>query len=136
MTKKEAASKVLKLLRLSKRAGTPEEAESAKRKADEFIAKFALTPDDLQAGVITDAFDDLVGKLDTFAQQNQNQLPGAVLTVLDSIKRNCTSDDKRKVLSTVVHGSRLAFMMFGHNKYVSSLKGIIETTLKKHEVTI
>jgi hypothetical protein len=134
MTREEAAVKVAKLRRLAEKAGTPAEADSARKMADKLMKEHGLTEVELSKGSRAAAFDELLDRLNAYAQKND--IPFAVLEVFERIKKEKTDGDKSAALEKVVGGIRLASLFLGWDKTVKGVKTIIDEVLAKHQVTI
>ena len=134
MTRIEAAVKVVKLRRLAERAGTPAEADTARRTADKIMTDHNLTEAELSKGSRAAAFDELLDKLDSYIRKND--IPVVVFEVIDRIKREKSDDDKSVALEKLVTGVRMASLFFGWDRTVKGVKGIIDEVLAKHKVTI
>jgi hypothetical protein len=63
MTREQAASKVAKLRKLADGSPNPEEASSARRKADELAAEHGLTENDLLGDSLSGCYDELVDEM-------------------------------------------------------------------------
>lgn len=133
MTRQEAVVKINKLRRLAARAGSPQEAENAKRTASEIRVKFGLTENDLAVSAKAEAFDDILGRIDAHARKSPD-LPPPVFEVISGIKKETSEEDKAKGLEKLVGIVRIGALLFGGK--IRPIKSIIEDVLKKHELTI
>lgn len=130
MTKAEAAEKVAKLLRLAEKAGTPAEAESARRNAKRLIDLHHLTTAELSMGSRAAAFDDLMDELDAYV--SKQPVPAVVREVIDRVRKDTKKEDKSDALGKFVVGLRAAALFVN----VGGIKSTVEEVLKKHGVTI
>lgn len=130
MTREEAAEKVAKLWRLAEKAGTPAEAETAKKTALKLVKEHNLTDRELSMGSRAAAFDDLMSALDTYV--SGQPVPVIVREVIDRMKKDTKKEDKADALGKFVVGLRAASLFVD----VRGIKTIVEEVLKKHGVTI
>jgi hypothetical protein len=136
MTKKDAINKISKLERLAAKAGSPQEAANARRAVEDLKKKHSITDRELQLGAKSDAFDDLVGRLDAYARsQTKQALPNSVFEVLSKVKSDTNEDDKARALENLVGVVRVASFFFGKSG-MGPVKDIVEETLKRHALTI
>lgn len=134
MTRTEAAAKVEKLRRLAKRAGSPAEADTARRTADKITAEHKLTLDELTVGAKVLVFDDLCTKLEAFVRGQS--VPGPVIDAIGKLRTSASVEEKKKALTQIVGATRVASLFFGSSKMISELKQIVDETLAAHEVQI
>lgn len=134
MTKKEAAEKIAKLRRLAEKAGTPAEAESARRLADKLTQEHGLTDTELSLGSRAAAFDDLMDELDRFVRKHH--VPAAVLETIELVKVKTGKEDKADALGKIVVGVRTVSLFFLFDKTVAAMKTTVDAVLKKHGVTV
>lgn len=134
MTKDDAKGKVSKLLRLAEKAGTPQEADSARRTAAEIKKKYGITDEELSLGTKAAAFDDLVGKLDAHARRHP-EMPPAVFEVLTKMKTDMSEDDKAASLVKLVGTIRVAALFLGSKK-MGGVKEVVEDALRRYSLTI
>lgn len=136
MNRSEAVTKVLKLRNLAARAGSPAEADTARRTASKFVQEFSLTEKELSIGNKARAFDDLASRLYSFLHKHSGEIPSSVGDLLPTIKRKTEDTEKAAGLDKIVTGIRVVSMFLGHVKAVQDLKNIIETVLREHDVTV
>jgi len=138
MTKREAVEKVCKLRRLADRAGTPAEAESARRAASKIMADHRLTSEDIAIEAKCAAFDDLLGRLEVFvATHPERSVPLSVIKdAVSRAKSGTKAEDKARALGAFVGGVRTAFMFASSSKTVIAAKEIVDEVLRAHDVTI
>jgi len=134
MTKAEAIKKISKLNKLAEKAGTPQEAETARRAAEDLRRKHSISERELQLRAKAAAFDDLVGRLDAYAR-TQSQLPAPVFEVLSKIKSDTKEEDKANVLEKVVNMVRVGALLLSR-KSMGPVKEIVEETIRRHGLTI
>jgi hypothetical protein len=134
VTKQEAAKKIAKLKRLAERAGTPAEADTARRTAEQLAREHSLNDDDLQRGAQAAAFDDLVDELSAFV--GRKDVPGPVLSAMEMLKKNTKEEDKASALKKVAVGVKAASVFFGFNPTVTTLQETVERVLKKHDIKL
>lgn len=141
MTKKDAAEKVAKLMRLAKGSSNPHEAETAKAQAEKLASEHGLTESDLLAGEFAAAFDELVDGVQKFVAGHPSIPQGlfnssAIITdVLHKIK-NIGETDKATKLRQITTVVRTASFIAGDQPVISGLKNILDTTLKNHGLSI
>jgi hypothetical protein len=141
MTKKEAAEKVAKLMRLSRGTKNAHEATSARERAEKLAAEHGLTSHELEVGEMGAAFDDLVDQIQKHVADSPAM--GASLfdvrtilkQVTDSIK-GIGENDKSARLRQAATIIRTAAFVAGDNKIVASMKAVLDATLKNHQLTI
>ena len=134
MTKQEAANKIAKLKRLAERAGTPAEADTARRTAERLAREHNLNDDDLHQGAQAAAFDDLVDELGTFAAKND--IPAPVLSVMEMLKKNTKEEEKASALKKAAAFLKTASLFFGFNQTVTALQETVDRVLKKHDIKL
>ena len=141
MTKKEAAEKVAKLICLAKRSSNPHEAQTAKTQAEKLTKEHGLTEADLETGEFAAAFDDLVDDVQKYVAGHPAIPQGlfnssAIITdVLHKIK-NLGEVDKATRLRQITSLVRATSFIAGDRPVISSLKNILDTTLKNHGLSI
>jgi hypothetical protein len=141
MTKKAAAEKVAKLMRLAKGSSNPNEADNARQQAEKLAAEHGLTSSDLESGEMAAAFDDLVDNIQRFVAGHPALPEGlfnssAIVTdVLHKIK-NIGETDKAARLRQVTTLVRTASFIAGNNTTISGIKSVLDTTLKNHGISI
>lgn len=141
MTKKDAADKVAKLMKLARGSSSPHEAASAKIQAEKIAAEHGLSHQDLVTGEMGAAFDDLVDEVKKFVA-SRPEIPAGLFdtkTLVDQVVRSIK--DIREVdkaarlrqITTVIRG---AAFVAGDNKVVAQIKTTLDTVLKNHELVI
>lgn len=140
MTKKEAAEKVAKLMKLANGSSNPHEAETAKKQAEKIANEHGLSPSDLETGKLSAAFDELVDGIQRFVANHPAMPEGLfnssaiVHDVLNKIK-NIGEADKSVRLRQVTTIIRTASFFTG-NQTISGIKAVLDSALKNHGVSI
>ncbi len=134
MTRAEAAKKVEKARRLAKKAGTAEEADTAKRVAEKLIKDHGLTDEELEAGAKIQVFDELCDRLGDYVARHE--VPRPVIDAIEKLKTSASEKEKKAALSKIVGAVRLASLFFGSDKTVAGAKKIIDDVLLTYEVKI
>jgi hypothetical protein len=141
MTKKDAAEKVAKLMKLAHGSTNPNEAATAKSQAEKLVSEHGLTDNDLMSGEMAAAFDDLVDSLQKVVASHPALPPGlfnssAIITdVLHKIK-NIGDADKTIRLRQITTLVRTAAFIAGDKPIVAEIKAVLDNTLKNHGLTI
>jgi hypothetical protein len=142
VTKKEAAEKVAKLMKLARDNTCANEAVAARRQAEKIAVEHGLTQSDLETGKLAAAFDDLVDGLHKYVAQHpvakSTDLFGAssiVKQAIDKVKAMGEVDKSQK-LRTIAALVRTASFIAGDNPVVKSAKAQLDSALKNHDVTI
>lgn len=141
MTRREAALKHAKLLRLARGTANHHEAAAAKQQAEKIAAEHHLGPADIESGRSGAAFDDLVDELQRFVAERGDELGGLfgagpiVRDVLSKIK-SISDDDKSLHLLQFANLVRTASLVAGNTPTIKKLKQILDTTLKNHELVL
>jgi len=139
-TKREAAEKVAKLRRLADSTKNPHEKATARRQADKLAAEYGLGKEDLDAGKMAAAFDDLVGAVERVVENAP--IPkgifdtGSIIREVTGKIRKLDDADKSKKLRQVATAVRVAAMIAGDNKTVAELKAVLDSVLKSHDLTV
>jgi hypothetical protein len=141
MSKRGAAEKVAKLMRLAKGSSNPHEAATARAQAEKIVKAQGLTENDLTSGERAAAFDDLVDTVHAFVL-NHPAIPdgmfgtSAIVTdVLNRIK-NIKETEKATRLGQITSVVRTAAFIAGDDPTIKGIKKILDDTLRKHEITI
>lgn len=139
MTKREAAEKVAKLMKLARGSTNPHESSTARKQADKIARENDLTTQDLEVGEMGAAFDDLadqVGKLvPSLPTAGMFNTQTIVRQVIESIK-TIDKSDKAARLRQIVSLVRGASFFAGDNKTIAEIKTILDSTLKNHQLVI
>jgi hypothetical protein len=141
MTKKNAAEKVAKLMKLAKGSSNPHEAQAARDQAEKLASEHQLSESDLETGEFAAAFDDLVDGVQKFVAGHPSIPQGlfntsAIVTdVLHKIK-NIGDTNKTTRLRQIATLLRTASFIAGDQPLISGLKNIFDTTLKNHGLSI
>jgi hypothetical protein len=143
VTKRDAAEKVAKLMRLARGTSSPEEAASARAQATKIAQEHGLGPADLEVGQMGAAWDDLVDQVGRLVGQRTPAMPRGlfdvgpiVADVLRTIK-SIKDTDKASRLRQVTTAVRAASFVAGdHNQTIAELKRTLDTVLKNHELVI
>lgn len=143
MTKKDAAEKVAKLMRLAQGTKNQHEAMAARSQANKLASEHGLTPNDLASGKRAVAFDDLVDRLHAYVMQHpKTQTAGELFAhtpiiedVLAKIK-GIEETDKSVKLGQIVTIVRTAAFVAGDHPVIASLKHLVDTTLQRHDIHI
>lgn len=141
MTKKDAAEKVAKLMKLAKGSSNAHEAQTARSQAQKIVTEYGLSELDLEAGEMAAAFDDLVDGLQKLVAGHPALPEGlfnssAIVTdVLHKIKAMGDTDKatKLKQITTII---RTASFIAGDHAIVSSAKAALDTALKNHGLSL
>ena len=141
MTKKEAAEKVAKLMKLAKGSTNEHEAATAKSQAEKLCKEHGLSENDLQSGEMAAAFDELVDGVKKFVAGHPSLPTGlfnssAIVTdVLAKIKATSETDKSARLrqIATIV---RAASFIAGDQPIIAEVKAVLDTALKNHNVTI
>jgi len=141
MTKKQAAEKVAKLVRLARGTRNANEAATARTQANKLAREHGLTENDLSAGQRAVAFDDLVDQLHAYVMQHpKTQVAGELFAstpiigdVLAKIK-GIEETDKSAKLGQIVTLIRTASFVAGDHPVVAHLKHLVDTTLQRHDI--
>lgn len=140
MTKKEAAEKVAKLMKLANGSNNPHEAETAKKQAEKIANEHRLSSSDLETGKLSAAFDELVDGIQRFVA-NHPAIPEGLFNssaivhdVLNKIK-NIGEADKSVRLRQVTTIIRTASFFTG-NQTISGIKAVLDSALKNNGVSI
>lgn len=134
MTKAEAAEKVAKLRRLSEKAGTVAEAQSARAKAQALVEKFGLSEEELSLGSQAAAFDELLQELDNVVRRHP--VPAQVIDAIKTVRENTKKEDKADALRKFVKYLKLLSMFFGTNKTIQITTSIVDDVIRKHNVSL
>ena len=141
MTKKEAAEKVAKLMKLAKGSPNPHEAQTARDQAKKLASEHGLSKSDLETGEFAAAFDDLVDGVQKFVAGHPAVPQGlfnssAIITdVLHKIK-NIGDADKTARLRQITTLVRTASFIAGDQSLISEVKVILDTALRNHGLSI
>jgi hypothetical protein len=141
MTKKDAAEKVAKLMKLANGSSNPHESATAKSQAEKLVAEHHLTDNDLLSGEMAAAFDDLVDSVQKLAASHPALPPGlfnssAIITdVLHKLK-NIGDTDKSTRLKQITTIVRTASFIAGDTPLVAEIKAVLDSTLKNHGLSI
>ena len=141
MTKREAAEKVAKLMRLAKGSSNPHESSNARAQAEKLVNEHGLTESDLTSGERAAAFDDLVDSVHAFVRNHPSIPDGmfgtsAIVTdVLNRIK-NIEETEKSTRLGQITTVVRTAAFIAGDDPNIKGIKRILDETLRKHEIII
>jgi adenylate cyclase class IV len=141
MTKKDAAEKVAKLMKLAKGSANEHESATARAKADSLAKEYGLTANDLLAGEMAAAFDELVDEFHKFVVNHSPMTDGmfgttAVVTDVLSKIKNVKDTDKATRLRQIAGVIRIASFIAGDNQIVAEVKVVLDTALKNHGITI
>jgi hypothetical protein len=141
MTRKDAAAKIAKLIRLADDPRTqPAEATSARQLASKIQTEYKIGPQDIETDRLCAAFDELVGVVEKIVERHPS-LPGLfgtrkiVSDVLGSV-RCIGDDDKSARLRQLVGIVRVASFVAGSIPLVAELKAAVDTALANNNVTI
>lgn len=140
MTKKEAAEKVAKLMKLASGSNNPHEAETARNQAEKIAKDHDLSSGDLETGKLSAAFDELVDGIQKFVSNHPAMPEGLfnssaiVHDILNKIK-NIGETDKSVRLRQVTTIVRTA-AFFTNNQTISGIKAVLDSALKNHGVSI
>jgi hypothetical protein len=141
VTKRDAAEKVAKLMKLAKGSTNPHESTTAKAQAEKLVAEHGLTENDLMSGEISAAFDDLVDGIQKIVAGHPALPPGLFNTsavVTDILHRIKAMGDTDKVtrmrqIATVI---RTTAFIAGDTPIIAEIKIVFDTALKNHGVSI
>lgn len=136
MTKKQAAEKVAKLRRLAEKAGTKQEAESARRNADKIVSEFGLTDAELQTGAKAAAFNDLIDSLDSFVRTRRAMVPGSVMGAIEQVKASTNESEKATAFDRIAAAVKLGNLLFGHDKTVAAIGDLLANVAEKHGIKL
>jgi hypothetical protein len=141
MTRKDAAEKVAKLMKLANGSSNANEAATAKAQAEKLVAEHGLTDNDLLSGEMAAAFDDLVDSVQKVVASHPALPPGlfnssAIVTdILHKIK-NLGDTDKATRLKQITTIVRTASFIAGDKPIVAEIKAVLDSTLKNHGLSI
>jgi Protein of unknown function (DUF2786) len=141
MTRKDAAEKVAKLMKLANGSTNPHEAATARSQAEKLVAEHGLSDNDLLSGEMAAAFDDLVDSLQKVVASHPALPPGlfnssAIVTdVLHKIK-NIGDTDKVTRLRQITTLVRTASFIAGDMPVIAEIKAVLDSTLKNHGISI
>ena len=141
MTKKEAAEKVAKMMKLANGSSNEHEAAAARSQAEKLCKEHGLSESDLHAGEMAAAFDELVDGVQKFVAGHPSLPAGlfnssAIVTdVLAKIKAASETDKSTRLrqIATIV---RTASFIAGDQPIIAEVKAVLDTALKNHNVTI
>lgn len=140
-SRKKAAEQWSKLMRLSRENSNRHEAESARLAASKLVTEHGLSLNELQAEIMSCAFDELVESLHKIVKNHPHHAlqifdtKSIVDSVLDSIKHMDVSDKAAK-LRQITMVVRTASFIAGDNKTIREVKTTLDTILKNHEITL
>jgi carboxylesterase type B len=141
MTRKDAAEKVAKLMKLANGSSNANEAATAKAQAEKLVAEHGLTDNDLLSEEMAAAFDDLVDSVQKVVASHPALPPGlfnssAIVTdILHKIK-NLGDTDKATRLKQITTIVRTASFIAGDKPIVAEIKAVLDSTLKNHGLSI
>lgn len=141
MTRKDAAEKVAKLMKLANGSTNPHEAATARSQAEKIVAEHGLSDNDLLSGEMSSAFDELVDSLQKVVASHPALPPGlfnssAIVTdVLHKIK-NIGDSDKVTRLRQITTIVRTAAFIAGDTPVIAEIKAVLDSTLKNHGISI
>lgn len=140
--RRRIAEKVAKLRRLADDPRTPPtEAQAARSQAEKIAAENGLGDQDLLAGRMGAAFDDLVEEIGKVVSRHPNIPTGlfgtgnVIRDALNQVKA-MPENDKVSRLRQIVSIVRAASFFLGDNKVVAEVKVVVDTALKNHDVTV
>jgi len=141
LTRKEAATKYAKLIRLADGNSNPHEAESARQQAANLASEYSLKPSDLESERLNEAFDDLVVRLEEFIAMKESDLgglfgAGPIVKEVTSKIRTSTEIDKPAYLRKFTAVLRMVSLVSGGNSPITTLKKILDEVLKKHNLAL
>lgn len=140
MSRKDAAEKVAKLMKLANGSTNPHEAATAKRQANKLVEEHGLTDSDLMSGEMAAAFDDLVDSVQKVVANHPALPPGlfnssAIITdILHKIKTLGDTDKATRLrqITTIV---RTASFIAGDTPVIAEIKAVLDSTLKNHGIS-
>jgi len=141
MTRKDAAEKVAKLMKLANGSSNPNEAATARAQAEKLVAEHGLTDNDLMSGEMAAAFDDLVDSVQKVIASHPALPPGlfnssAIVTdILHKIK-NIGDTDKATRLKQITTIVRTASFIAGDTPIIAEIKAVLDSALKNHGLSI
>jgi hypothetical protein len=143
VTRKAAAEKVAKLMKLAKSSTNPHEVSTARSQANKIVEENGLSDSDLLSGEMASAFDDLVDSVKKAVAQHPavssgmfDSMGGAMIDqVLVKIK-NLDDTDKATRLRQITTLVRAANLIAGSQPLVAEIKTILDTTLKNHGLSL
>lgn len=141
MTKKEAAEKVAKLMKLANGSTNVHEAANAKAQAEKIVEDHGLTENDLMSGEMAAAFDDLVDSVHKIVASHPALPPGlfnssAIITDILHKFKTIGDTDKAARLRQITTIVRTASFIAGDNTVIAEIKAVLDSTLKNHNVSI
>jgi hypothetical protein len=140
--RRSAAEKVAKLRRLADDPRTPPtEAQAARNQADKIARENGLGDQDLIAGRMGAAFDDLVEEIGKVVARHPNiptGLFGTSSVIRDALNqvRAMQEADKVNRLRQIVSVVRAASFFLSDNRMVAEVKIVVDTALKNHNIVI
>ena len=141
MTRKAAAEKVAKLLKLAKGSTNPHEASVARSSASKIIEEHSLTDADILGGEMAAAFDDLVDSIQKAVASHPAVPEGlfGTMGILDDVLRkikNIGDSDKSLRLKQITTLVRATSFIAGSQPLVAEIKSILDNTLKNHNLSL
>jgi uncharacterized coiled-coil DUF342 family protein len=144
MNRQEAIEKVAKLRRLASDNQNPNEADTARRQADKLATEYHITEQDLSAGKIAAAYDELVDAVQQYTAQRMPLIgattsifPGveSIVTGILSQLKNAGEVDKAQRLRKIATVIRTA-SLFSQHDVVVGLNSILDTIINRHEIKL
>jgi hypothetical protein len=141
VSRKDAAEKVAKLMKLAKGSSNTHEAATARTQAEKLVAEHGLTDNDLMSGEMGAAFDDLVDSIQKIVASHPALPAGlfntsAVVTdILHKIK-NINDIDKATRLRQITTIVRTASFIAGNTPVIAEVKAVLDSTLKNHGLSL